>query len=103
MISLSPIISIGEWVELRLKLLKFTQVLGLFHGHLCSTPFRPDPIGGSEPNLGCSDTILSAATPEPGPTRLADPDRIPSDARLILFIYFFYLNFLFQKCRDPNP
>ena len=42
------------------------------------------------------------ATPEPGSTRLTDPNRNPEDARLILFIYIL-LRLLFQKCRDPNP
>ena len=26
---------------------------------LCSTPFRSDPIGRSEPDPGCSDTTIS--------------------------------------------
>ena len=46
-------------------------------------------------------------TPEPDPTRLglADPNRNPGDARLILFFYlhFYFVFFFFQKCRDPNP
>ena len=45
---------------------------------------------------------MSVATPEPGSTRLASPNRNPGDARLILFIYIL-LRFLFQKCRNPNP
>ena len=43
----------------------------------CSTPFRSNPIGGSEPDPGCSDTTLSVATPEPDPIRWAEPDRNP--------------------------
>ena len=42
------------------------------------------------------------ATPDPGSTRLADPNRNPEDARLILFIYSLF-HFLFQKCHGPNP
>ena len=42
------------------------------------------------------------ATPEPGPTRLASPNRNPGDARLFLLVIVL-LNFSFQKCRDPNP
>ena len=42
------------------------------------------------------------ATPEPGPTRKADPNRNSGDAHLILLFYIL-LSFLFQKCRDPNP
>ena len=45
---------------------------------------------------------FSVATPGPGPTRLASPNRNPGDAHLILFICIL-LRFLFQKCRDPNP
>ena len=44
-------------------------------------PFRPDPIGESEPDPRCSNTNLSVATPKPGPTRLADPDQNLGDAR----------------------
>ena len=44
----------------------------------------------------------SVVTPEPGPTRLAGPNRNLGDARLILFIYIL-LRFIFQKCRDQNP
>ena len=40
-------------------------------------------------------------TPEPGPTRMASPNRNPGTLGLILFIYIL-LCFLFQKCRDPN-
>ena len=46
--------------------------------------------------------MVDVATPEPGPTRLAGPNRNPGDARLILFIYIL-LHFIFQKCHDPNP
>ena len=40
--------------------------------------------------------------PLSGPTRLADLNQI-WDARLILFVYFSFVCFLFQKCLDPNP
>ena len=43
------------------------------------------------------------ATPKPGPTRLASPNRNPGDARFIYFYFSVLLNFLFQNCRDPNP
>ena len=42
----------------------------------CSNPLRSNPIGGSEPVPGCSFNC---------------------------FYLPFYLNFLFQKCHDPNP
>ena len=59
---------------------------------------RSDPIGGSEPDLRCSVTVV---TLEPGSTWLADPNRNPGTLGLILFIYILF-RFLFQKCRDPN-
>ena len=46
---------------------------------------------------------LSVATPEPGPTRLANPNRNLGDARFYFFLFSVLLNFCFQKCRDPNP
>ena len=54
--------------------------------------------------LHVADFLLDVlvATPEPGSTRLASPNRNPGDARLILFIYIL-LRFLFQKCSDLNP
>ena len=39
--------------------------------------------------------VVPVATPEPGPTRLAGLNRNPGDARLILFLFIFLLNFLF--------
>ena len=44
----------------------------------------------------------SVATPEPGSTRMASPNRNPGTLDLFLLFYVL-LNFLFQKCRDPNP
>ena len=52
--------------------------------------FRSDSIGGSQPDRGCFETTLSVVTPEPDPTRLADPNRNLGVPRLILFIYLFY-------------
>ena len=43
------------------------------------------------------------ATPEPGPTRLANPNRNPGDTRFYFFLFSVLLNFCFQKCRDPKP
>ena len=64
----------------------------------CSAPFRHDPIGGSEPDLGCSDTTLSVETPALGLTRLADPNRNPSDARPKPFIkYISFINVIVLK------
>ena len=40
--------------------------------------------------------VWGVATPEPCPTRLADPNRNPGEARLILFIHIL-LRFLFFK------
>ena len=45
---------------------------------------------------------IYVATHEPGPTRLANPNRNLGDDHFIIFIYIL-LRFLFQKCRDPNP
>ena len=42
------------------------------------------------------------ASPKPGPTQMASPNRNPGTPGLILLFYVL-LNFLFQKCRDPNP
>ena len=44
----------------------------------------------------------NVATPEPGPTRMESPNRNPEDTRLFL-LFSVLLNFLFQKCSDPNP
>ena len=41
-------------------------------------------------------------TPKPGPNRKASPNRNPGMPGLFLLFYVL-LNFLFQKCRDPNP
>ena len=46
--------------------------------------------------------IHVVATSEPGPTRMADPNQNPGDARLII-LFFILLSFLFQNCRDPKP
>ena len=47
-------------------------------------------------------TSISVATPKPSPTRMASPNR--NSGTLGLFLLFsVLLNFLFQKCRDPNP
>ena len=59
----------------------------------------PGHNNGEIPHSRCP---IGVATPEPGPTRLASPNRKPGDADLILFIYILFC-FLFQKCRDPNP
>ena len=50
----------------------------------------------------CVRESVSVATPEPGPTRMASPNRNPGTLILFLFICIL-LRFLFQKCRDPNP
>ena len=42
------------------------------------------------------------ATPEPGSTRMESPNRYPGTLDLFLLFYVL-LNFLFQKCHDPNP
>ena len=42
------------------------------------------------------------ATPMSCPTRMASPNRNPGMLDLFLLFYVL-LNFLFQKCRDPNP
>ena len=44
---------------------------------------------------------LHVATPEPGPTRKASPNRNPRDARLILFI-FRVIKFSFSKVSRPE-
>ena len=49
---------------------------------------------------GCETFFV--ATLEPGPTRMASPNRNPEDARLFL-LFSVLLNFLFQKCRHPKP
>ena len=46
--------------------------------------------------------ITSVATPEPSPTRMASPNQNPGTLGLFL-LFSMLLNFLFQKCRDPNP
>ena len=47
-------------------------------------------------------TSKHVATPEPDSIRLANSNRNPDDAHLIILFYIL-LSFLFQKCRDPNP
>ena len=47
--------------------------------------------------------MLSVATPEPGPTRLASPNRNPGDARFYFFLFSVLLIFFFKSCRYPNP
>ena len=42
------------------------------------------------------------ATPKPGLTQMASPNRNPGTPCLILLFYVL-LNFLFQNCRNPNP
>ena len=45
--------------------------------------------------------MLYVATPKPGPTRLASPNRNPRDARLFLFI-FRVIKFSFSKMSRPE-
>ena len=45
---------------------------------------------------------VCVATPEPGPIRMASPNRNLGTLGLFL-LFSVLLNFLFQKCRDPNP
>ena len=45
---------------------------------------------------------LRVATPEPDPTRMASLNRNPGTLGLFL-LFSVLLNFLFQKCRNPNP
>ena len=49
-----------------------------------------------------SDGTIDVATPKPGPTRMASPNRNPGTPSLFLLFYVL-LNFLFQKGRDSNP
>ena len=56
----------------------------------------------SKVQISTQGNAIYVATPEPGPTRLADQKRNLGDAHFILFIYIL-LHFLFQKCHDPNP
>ena len=51
--------------------------------------------------VSCVATLL-VATPEPGPTQMASPNRNRGRS-VCFFLFFVLLNFLFQKCRDPNP
>ena len=44
---------------------------------------------------------LTIATPKPGPTRMASPNRNPGDSRLILFI-FRVIKFSFSKVSRPE-
>ena len=44
----------------------------------------------------------AVATPEPDPTQMASLNQNPGDAHLFI-LFFVLLNFLFQKCHDPNP
>ena len=68
---------------------------------LCTTGFQP--FGKSRQQYSSWPVIVTVATPKPGPTRLASPNRNPGDARLILFIYIL-LRFLFQKLsRHESP
>ena len=50
-------------------------------------------------NYSC---ILYVATPEPGPTRMASPNRNPGDAHLIL-LFSMLLNFLFKSVATRIP
>ena len=45
--------------------------------------------------------LVHVATPVPGSTRMASPNRNPGMPGLFL-LFSVLLNFLFQKCRDPN-
>ena len=50
--------------------------------------------------ISLKDTVV---TPEPGPTRMASPNRNTGTLGLFLFI-FRVIKFSFsKKCRDPNP
>ena len=51
----------------------------------------------------CGWTNKAVATPEPGPTRLANLNQNPGDARFYFFLFSVLLNFCFQKCGDPKP
>ena len=91
-------------------------------GNSCSTPFRSDPIGGSEPVLGCSFNYFylifiyyyffkSVATRIPGPTRIADLnlspiyfDRFHLSYQNILFMSFRFRVFNYAEaiCKTPT-
>ena len=82
--------------------------------HLGAAPWKPRNVKRKKPSsteedrpvsakvhkLGASPTV---AIPEPCPTRLANPNRNPRDARFYFFLFFVLLNFCFQKCHDPKP
>ena len=47
--------------------------------------------------------IIIVATPKPGPTRMASPNRNPGTLGLFLFIFILLRFLFFKNCRDPNP